>query len=98
MRRVRLFSSGGYEARWVANGSKFTFRLDDGSVILCDAHGSAEFHQFLNIAKGSVGEVKNMYYIAEDRKYIDKEIVEERRKNCDKEKNRIAKFMKHLKQ
>jgi four helix bundle protein len=25
-----------------------------------------EFHQFLNIAKGSTGEVKNMYYIAED--------------------------------
>jgi four helix bundle protein len=26
----------------------------------------AEFRLFLKIAKGSVGEVKNMYYIAED--------------------------------
>jgi hypothetical protein len=57
MRRVRLFSSGGYEARWVANGSKFTFRLDDGSVVLCDAHGSAEFHRFLKPASSLLTEV-----------------------------------------
>jgi four helix bundle protein len=57
-----------------------------------------EFHQFLNIAKGSVGEVKNMYYIAEDQQYISQEHAESRRERCEKEKNMIAKFMKHLKQ
>jgi len=57
-----------------------------------------EFHYFLNIAKGSTGEVKNMYYIAEDQQYISKAISEERRARCDKQKNMIAKFMKYLKQ
>ncbi|WP_346854848.1 four helix bundle protein [uncultured Draconibacterium sp.] len=57
-----------------------------------------EFHQFLNIAKGSTGEVKNMYYIAEDQNYISSEIAIQRREDCEKVKNMIAKFMKHLKQ
>lgn len=57
-----------------------------------------EFHQFLNIAKGSSGEIKNMYYIAEDLNYIDNTLAEQRRERCEKEKNMIAKFMKHLKQ
>lgn len=56
-----------------------------------------EFHQFLNIAKGSLGEIKNMYYIGEDQKYIDSNIAENRRERYEKEKNMIAKFMKHLK-
>ena len=57
-----------------------------------------EFHQFLNIAKGSIGEVKNMYYIAEDLDYIESNISKTRKERCDKGKNMIAKFMKHLKQ
>jgi len=57
-----------------------------------------EFHQFLNIAKGSSGEVKNMYYIGEDQLYISPELAESRRERCEREKNMIAKFMKHLKQ
>lgn len=56
-----------------------------------------EFHQFLNIAKGSCGEVKNMYYIAEDLNYLDKDTAEIRRKRCDHEKNSLAKMMLHLK-
>lgn len=56
-----------------------------------------EFHQFLNIAKGSCGEVKNMYYIAEDLIYIDKDTSENRRKRCEHEKNSLAKMMLHLK-
>lgn len=57
-----------------------------------------EFHQFLNISKGSSGEVKNMYYIGEDQLYISSELAENRRERCEREKNMIAKFMKHLKQ
>lgn len=57
-----------------------------------------EFHQFLNIAKGSSGEIKNMYYIGEDLNYINSTLAEQRRDRCEKEKNMITKFMKHLKQ
>ena len=56
-----------------------------------------EFHQYLNIAKGSTGEVKNMYYIAEDQNYSSSKLAQERRERCEKIKNMIAKFMKHLK-
>lgn len=56
-----------------------------------------EFHQFLNIAKGSCGEVKNMYYLAEDLNNLNNETSEIRRKRCDHEKNAIAKMMLHLK-
>ena len=56
-----------------------------------------EFHQFLNIAKGSTGEVKNMYYIAEDQNYISSDIAIQRRETCEKTKNMTAKFIKHLK-
>ncbi|HCT31151.1 MAG TPA: four helix bundle protein [Bacteroidales bacterium] len=56
-----------------------------------------EFHRFLDIAKGSCNEVKNMYYIAEDLKYLDSEIAQKRREKCELEKNSLAKFMKYLK-
>ena len=56
-----------------------------------------EFHRFLDFAKGSCCEVKNMYYIAEDLKYIDCETSQIRRDKCELEKNSIAKFMKYLK-
>lgn len=38
-----------------------------------------EFARFLNIAKGSAGEVRSMYYAAEDLEYISKEQAKERR-------------------
>lgn len=47
-------------------------------------YSDAEFRQFLNIAKGSAGEVKNMYYIAEDQGYLITEITIVRREKCDK--------------
>jgi len=56
-----------------------------------------EFHRFLDFAKGSCNEVKNMYYIAEDLKYIDSETALIRRDKCELEKNSIAKFMLYLK-
>jgi four helix bundle protein len=43
----------------------------------------AEFRHFLNISKGSAGEVKNMYYIGEDQKYISHEISADRRANVE---------------
>ena len=38
-----------------------------------------DFARFLDIAKGSCGEVRNMYYDAEDLGYISHEIADERR-------------------
>jgi len=60
--------------------------------------GDAEFRQFLGIAKGSSGEVKNMYYIAEDQKYVNSEISEDRRNKTQRLINSLSAFMKYLKQ
>ncbi len=57
----------------------------------------SEFRQFLNISKGSSGEVKNMYYIAEDQNYLNKEIASDRRNQCQKLMNSLGGFMKYLK-
>ena len=60
-------------------------------------NSDAEFRQFLNISKGSSGEVKSMYYIAEDQKYINPEIALDRRTRAQKLINGIGSFMKYLK-
>ncbi len=56
----------------------------------------AEFRQFLNVSKGSSGEVKNMYYIAEDQKYVDQVIASDRRTRCQALMNSLGGFMKYL--
>ena len=60
-------------------------------------NSDAEFRQFLNISKGSTGEVKNMYYIAEDQKYVSNEIANERRTKCQRLLNGTSSLMKYLK-
>jgi four helix bundle protein len=60
-------------------------------------NSDAEFLQFLNISKGSTGEVKNMYYIAEDQKYITFEIALDRRQKCQNLLNGTSNLMKYLK-
>jgi four helix bundle protein len=56
-----------------------------------------EFKQFLNISKGSDGEVKSMYYVAEDQKYITIEIANDRRNRTDVLMMKITNFMFYLK-
>jgi four helix bundle protein len=60
-------------------------------------NSDAEFRQFLNISKGSSGEVKNMYYIAEDQKFIDFEISFDRKNKTQRLINSISALMKYLK-
>jgi four helix bundle protein len=60
-------------------------------------NSDAEFRQFLKIAKGSSGEVKSMYYIAEDQQYLKAEPSLDRRNKCQRLINSIAGFMKYLK-
>ncbi len=57
----------------------------------------AEFRQFLNITKGSAGEVKNMYYIAEDQAYVTQEIASRRRQKCQNLINGTSRLMTYLK-
>ena len=60
-------------------------------------NSDAEFRQFLNISKGSAGEVKSMYYIAEDQHYAESETAFDRRTMCQKIINGISNLMKYLK-
>jgi four helix bundle protein len=55
-----------------------------------------EFRQFLNISKGSSGEIKNMYYIAEDQEYIDSKISIDRRNKIQRFINSTSSLMKYL--
>ena len=58
--------------------------------------GDTEFKQFLKISKGSTGEVKNMYYIAEDQGYIIKETAVDRRNKTQRLINSEGNFIKYL--
>lgn len=60
-------------------------------------NSDAEFKHFLNISKGSVGEIKNMYYIAEDLNYITNEEAIKRRDKSQQLLNSISKFIQYLK-
>jgi four helix bundle protein len=44
-----------------------------------ERHSDTEFARFLNIAKGSAGEVRSMYYAAEDLNYVTGNLAVERR-------------------
>ncbi len=60
-------------------------------------NSDSEFRQFLNIAKGSAGEVKSMYYIAEDQNYVSAELALERRIRCKLLMAGCSNLMKYLK-
>jgi four helix bundle protein len=55
-----------------------------------------EFRYFLNISKGSDGEVKSMYYVAEDQKYVADKIAANRRHRADILYVKINNFMFYL--
>lgn len=55
-----------------------------------------EFKQFLNISKGSCGEVKSMYYTAEDQKYVNSEVANERRNRTNIIRLKITNLMFYL--
>jgi four helix bundle protein len=56
-----------------------------------------EFRNFLNFSKGSSGEVKNMYYIAEDQKKVDLVTSNDRRMKAQRLIISISNFMNYLK-
>jgi four helix bundle protein len=60
-------------------------------------NSDAEFKNFLNISKGSAGEVKSMYYLAEDQKFVNNDIAIDRRNKVQKLINSIGSLMTYLK-
>lgn len=58
--------------------------------------GTAEFIQFLSIAKGSVGEVKTQLYVASDLGYIDKMVFDGLLSLTDKVGRMIGKLIIYL--
>lgn len=56
----------------------------------------SEFARFLDIAKGSCGEVRSMYFIAEDLGYIDSATVDTRRSGAKQISVGIASLTMHL--
>ena len=60
-------------------------------------NSDAEFRQFLNVSKGSTGEVKSMYYIAEDQEYVNSEVALDRRTKCQRIMAGNSNLMKYLK-
>jgi len=61
-----------------------------------ERESNAETANFLNIAKGSCGEVRNMYYIAEDQQYVTAETAKNRRTHAAKISIGLQKFKKFL--
>jgi len=58
-------------------------------------NSDAEFRNFLNFSKGSTGEIKSMYYIAEDQNYVSFETAVDRRNKAQKLINGNSSFMKY---
>jgi len=57
---------------------------------------NAEFSRYLDIAKGSCGEVRIMYYTSEDLTYVTEEITEARRNKAKQLSAGIASLAAHL--
>ncbi len=55
-----------------------------------------DFARFLDIAKGSTGEVRSMYYAAEDLNYLSPATAEERRTRCRQIGSGISSLAAHL--
>ena len=57
-----------------------------------------DFARFLDIAKGSNGEVRSMLYLAEDRNYLPFQTAEEMRNFSEELSRAIESLSKHLRQ
>lgn len=56
----------------------------------------ADFAHFLDIAKGSCGEVRSMYYTAEDLNYVSASVASDRRQRATRISQGIASFTRNL--
>ena len=56
----------------------------------------ADFARFLDIAKGSVGEVRSMYFLAKRLDFVSQEIADQRCEKCISISKQLGGFAKHL--
>ncbi len=61
-----------------------------------ERESDVDFARFLSIAKAWCGEVRSMYYVAEDLEYVANEIAEARRSKSRQISSGIASFRKRL--
>ena len=61
-----------------------------------ERNSNNEFARFLDISKGSCGEVRSMYYPAEDLKYVKKNVAMQRREKVKQLSAGIASLTIHL--
>lgn len=62
-----------------------------------ERYSDAEFCRFLDISKASSGEVRSMFYLAEDLEYIDQDIAQEMREKSKILSASIQNLIKKLK-
>ncbi|MGQ0635921.1 MAG: four helix bundle protein [Planctomycetaceae bacterium] len=55
-----------------------------------------DFARFLDIAKGSAGEVRSMYFVAEDQRYVTSAVATERRNHSKHIASGISSLASHL--
>lgn len=60
--------------------------------------GTAEFHQFLSIAKGSCGEIRAQLFVALDARYIDEHTFDQLKNHAEKISRIIYGLMLHLRE
>ncbi len=58
--------------------------------------GGKEFHQFLSIAKGSIGETRSQLYRVKDRNYCSQEQFESLVDKCKHLSSKLQSFMNYL--
>ncbi len=63
-----------------------------------ERNSDMEFARYLDFAKGSCGEVRSMYYTAQDLGYVELELAELRRNKTKQIAAGISSLMTHLKQ
>ena len=63
-----------------------------------ERYSKKEFSQFLNIARGSFGEVRSQLYIALDLEYITQPEFVDAKEGCEIVSRHIWNFMKYLKE
>ncbi len=56
----------------------------------------SDFARLLDIAKGSTGEVRSMYYAAQDLNYVSDDVAEQRRTRCRQIGSGISSLAAHL--